>query len=81
MDLDNDCPTVAENLIKERMKWDRISSILGWKGANTRVSGIFFKAVVQEVLLFGLETWVVTTNTGWDLGRSHHRVDRRIMGR
>ena len=30
------------------------------EGATPRISGNFFKAVVQQVLLFGAETWVVT---------------------
>ena len=34
--------------------------ILSREGANKRVSGGFFKAVVQKVLLFREETWVVT---------------------
>ena len=32
------------------------------------VSGFVFKAVVQEVLLFGSDTWVVTPLMGRDLG-------------
>ena len=54
--------------------------ILGWEGANPRVSGMFFMAVVHELMLFGLETWVLTPHMGWDLGRSQHRFARRIMG-
>ena len=32
------------------------------------MSGFFFKAVVQAVLLFGSETWVVTPHIGKALG-------------
>ena len=35
-----------------------------------RVSGVFFKAVVQSVLLFGAKTWVVTPRMGRVLGGS-----------
>ena len=34
--------------------------ILRREGATKRVSGNFFKAVVQQLLLFGAETWVVS---------------------
>ena len=40
-----------------------------------RVSEIFFKVVVQVVILFGLETWVMTPCMGRDLGILHNRVD------
>ena len=34
------------------------------EGASPRVSGMFFKAVVQAVLLFGSEKWVMTPHMG-----------------
>ena len=40
-----------------------------------RVSGLFFKVVVQVVFLFGLETWVITPHMGRALGIFHNRVD------
>ena len=55
--------------------------ILGREGANLRVSGIFFKAVVQAVLFFGLEAWFLTPRMGQDLGSFQHRVARRITRR
>ena len=64
MESEDDWPEVVEKIIKARTKWASITSILGWKGANTQLSGIFFKAVVQAVFLFGLETWVMTPRTG-----------------
>ena len=38
--------------------------ILSRDGADPRVYGFFFKAVVQAVLLFSSETWVVTPRMG-----------------
>ena len=35
-----------------------MTRILGREGEDPRISGLFFKAVVQVVLLFGLETWL-----------------------
>ena len=36
-------------------------------GEDLRMSGFFFKYVVQGVLLFGLETWAVTPSLGMSL--------------
>ena len=44
------------------------------------MSGFFFKAVIQAVLLFVLETWVVTPCMGRDLGGFQDQVARRMMG-
>ena len=44
-----------------------------------RVSGTFLKAVVQAVLIFGLEMWVMTPRMRRDLGGLHNRVPQRIM--
>ena len=40
------------NLRKAWKSWDRLLRILGREGASPRVSGMFFKAVVQAVLFF-----------------------------
>ena len=57
---DDDWPALAGNLAKARKSWGRLQGILRREGATPRISGTFFKAVVQQVLLFGAETWVVT---------------------
>ena len=59
---DDDWPAVAGNLAKARKILGRMQGILRREGATPRISGDFFKAVVQQVLLFGAETWVVTPN-------------------
>ena len=45
-----------------------------------QVYGFFFKAVIQAVLIFGSETWVVTPRMGKVLGRFQTQVDRRLTG-
>ena len=63
-----DWPAVIQNLAKARAVWRRVTRILSREGARPRVSGFFFKAVVQSVLLFSAETWVVTPHMGRVLG-------------
>ena len=41
---------------------------------------MFYKAVVQSVLLYGCETWVITSQVLKALEGFHHRVARRLSG-
>ena len=45
------------------------------------MSGNFFKAVVQQVLLFGAETWVVSPMMERALSAFIHGSERRITSR
>ena len=45
------------------------------------MSGDLFKAVVQQVLIFGVETWVVTPRMERALNSFMHGAARRITGR
>ena len=78
---DNDWPAVAGILGKARKSWGRLQWILIREGANKRTSGDFLKAVVQQVLLFGAETWVVTPRMERALNAFMHGAARRITGR
>ena len=80
-ELVNDWPAVVGNLKKSRKSWSWLMSILGQEGANPRVSGMFFKAVVQAVLIFGSATWVLNPHIRRDLGSLKHGVSRGITGR
>ena len=77
---DDDWPEVAGNMVKARKSWGRLSRILSQEGANKRVLGNFFKAVVQTVLLFGEETWVLNPRIERALERFQHGAALRITG-
>ena len=62
-------------------KWARMLKILGRGEANTRLLGTFFNVVVQVVLLFGLDMWLMNPCMGWALGGFQHMVARRITRR
>ena len=68
MASDNDWPVVVGNLKKSWTKWAKMLRISGREGAKTWLSRTFFKAVVQAVLLFGSETWVMTPHMGRAMG-------------
>ena len=79
--MDDDWPAVIRNMTKARIIWQRMSRILIREGVSPRVSVFFFKAVVQSVLLFSAETWVVIPRMGRFLGFFHDQAERRLTGR
>ena len=78
---DDNWPEVIGNLQKELKIWARLARILIREGAMPRGLEMLFNAVVQVVLLFGSETWVLTPRMGRYLGNFQNRVARRITER
>ena len=78
---DDDWPEVEGDLAKARKSWGRLQGVLRREGATPRISGNFFKAIVQQVLLFGAETWVVTPKMDQALSGFLHGAARRLTGR
>ena len=70
-----------------RETWERHEELgtaeadTGREGADKRILGKVFKAVVQHVLLFGAETWVLTPRIERALDLFMHGATRRITGR
>ena len=54
---DTKCHTTS--LKKARQVWGRLGKLLWSEGTGLEVSETFYRAVVQAVLLFGMETWVL----------------------
>ena len=73
MMVDDDWLAVVGNLWKARKSWGRLLRILSREGADPKVSGHFFKALTQAVLLFGVETWVLTPSMDRALSSFQHR--------
>jgi len=78
---DTDWPAVYTNLKKTRQRWARVSRVLAREGADARVSGMFYKAVIQSVLLYSCETWVITPSVLKALAGFHNRMARRLSGK
>ena len=84
---DNDIQAVRSNLLKAREVWGWLSRLLRMDNATPRVSGMFYKATIQAVLLFGSETWNLTPSAlkqlegfhvkaAWRMARDNHpRLD------
>jgi hypothetical protein len=78
---DSDQPAIMYNLQRAREKWGRIGRILSKRSANPKVMGTFYKTIVQSVLLYGSETWVVSKQMMKILRSFHRRCSRYIMGK
>ena len=72
---------MARNLQKARVTWGRLARILGREGADPKVSRNFYIAMTQQVLLFGVETWVLTKKMEAALDAFQGRVAMRMTGR
>ena len=77
---DTDVQAVASNLMKARKSWARVSKVLRAENAAPRVCGLFFKATVQAILLYGSETWNLTPTALRTLEGFHIRAARRMAG-
>jgi hypothetical protein len=57
-----------------------VARVLVRDGASTRAMGMFYKAIVQALLLYGCETWTLTNPMIKTLESFHHKVARRTSG-
>ena len=76
----NDAQAVSDNLRKAKRVWGRLSRVMKAENASPRVCGLFYKATVQAVLLFGSESWTVTLTMRRGLEGFHTRAARRMTG-
>ena len=77
---DDDTQALCGNLAKARRVWARISRFLRAENASARVRGMFYKATVQSVLLFGSKTWVLSPATLRHLEGFHVKAAQRMTG-
>ena len=77
---DNDTQAMRANLKKARRCWARISRVLRAENATPRTCGVFYKATVMAVLLFGSETWNLAPSSLKRLEGFHIRAAWRMAG-
>jgi hypothetical protein len=78
---DDDSHAMGRQLSRARTKWSRFAAVLRANGVKPRVMGYFYKAVVQAVLLYGSETWVLSEYYLRQLRSFHNRVARCLTDR
>ena len=79
-ETDDDWTAVIINLQTAQNIWAQLSRILDREGEDLRTSGHLYLAVVQAIMLFGAETWVITLRIGRLLGSFHHGESRKMAG-
>ena len=72
---------VVRNLQCARHKWARLTRVLIREVEDAQTSVNIYLAVVQLVLLYGSDTWVLTLRMQKVLGVFQRRVDRRLTVR
>ena len=76
---DDDWSAVTGKIQKSRKSWGCMSRILIREGADPKVSYHFFKSVVQLVLLFKAEMWILTPRMERTLSIFQHRSVRHLI--
>ena len=76
----DDWMAIYYNLSNARQKWGRIRAILTKETSSRKTMENFYKAVVQAVLLYGSETWTLTSAMMAKLNSFHHQCARNICG-
>lgn len=77
----SDWPALYRNLQKAKQQWAYISRVLTNEGAPPKAAGMFYKSIVQSVLLYACETWVLNDRMLQALRGFHHRVARKIANK
>ncbi len=68
---DNNTQPMQENLKKAHKSWGQVSCVLRAENTLPKICGVFYKATVQAVLLFGSETWKLSPLSLKSLERFH----------
>ncbi len=72
---------MRSNLKKAQGCWARVSRVLRAENATPKTCGMFYKATVQAVLLYGSETWSLSPLSMKRLEGFHIRAAWRMSGK
>ncbi len=72
---------MQSNLKKARGCWAQVSRVLRAENATPKTCGMFYKATVQAVLLYGSETWSLFPSSMKRLEGFHIRPAWRMSGK
>jgi len=78
---DLDDKAVRSNLGKAQAAWGRIKAVLSADEVSPPVMGKFYKTIIQSVLLYGSESWVISQRLRRRLDSFHHRCARYMANK
>ena len=67
--------------MRARSFWGRFETLIRWEGADPKVVEMFYKSVIQAVILFGSETWVLLAEMERKVEGTHTGFLRHITGK
>ena len=76
----SDWAALYHNLSKTRKWWEMAEKVVRKTEAEVRVQGMLYKEIVQSVLLYGRDIWVVMRAMLKVLEGLYHRTARRVAG-
>ena len=79
-EADCDVPAVRRNLKKARGVWRRIANVIAKDSVPAPIAGMFFRVVVESVLLYGSETWSLSPTALRCLDGFQVEAARRFTG-
>ena len=77
---DDDWTVVVHTLRKAQKKWARLLRVLVRKGSDGHASGLLYVVLVQAVLMYESEMWVIYPRIRRKLDGFHYRAVHRLMG-
>ncbi len=78
---DADNQAIGSNLRKTRGCWSWVSCVLRAEYATPKTCGMFYKATMQAMLLYGSETWSLSPSSMKCLEGFHIRAAWQISGK
>ena len=79
-DDDDDSPAIDSNLRKARARWGKLVNILKREGANATIMSKFYMTIIQAVLLYGSDSWIIKDRDLNKLRSFHNRAIRYMTG-
>ena len=64
-----------------RKVWERLWKLLRRKGADPRVAAMLYRALVQAIILYGSETWVLLAEMYRKVEGKHTGLLRHTTGK
>ena len=80
-DTDDDTKATDNQLRKAKQQWNSIAKLLKREGANANTKAKFYVAVVQTVLLYGTDSWVITEKNWKKLRSFPNHALRHMTGK
>ena len=68
------------NLSESQQIWGMVKKVMGKTGVTIKAPKMMYKVVVQVVLMYGSEIWVVANEMMTVLEGLHHRISEQIAG-